>query len=354
MATVGDLRDAMDNYDLQRAANRFTGFLDELTNWYIRRSRRRFWKSDNDGDKLEAYQTLHYVLVSFCQMAAPFIPFITETIYRNIRTADMPESVHLCDYPVVNKELWDQALNTRMARTMSAVTLGRFLRTQAVLKVRQPLAAAVMVSADAGVRADLEAMSGVIAEELNVKAIEIREDEESLVSLSAKPNLKKLGPKLGAQMRIVIPLINALQSADIAKLRKGEHLNLTAPDGNIFDISEDDVLIQRTEKAGMTVANEGDITVALDTRLNDSLIQEGWAREIVSKLQNLRKELKFEVTDRIAVVYDGPAEVQKAMDAYKDYISSEILAVSIEKGTADAMQDVEINEATVKVAMAKI
>ena len=354
MATIGDLRDAMDNYDLQRAANRFTGFLDELTNWYIRRSRRRFWKSDNDGDKLEAYQTLHYVLVSFCQMAAPFIPFITETIYRNIRTADMPESVHLCDYPVVNKELWDQALNTRMARTMSAVTLGRFLRTQAVLKVRQPLAAAVMVSADAGVRADLEAMSGVIAEELNVKAIEIREDEESLVSLSAKPNLKKLGPKLGAQMRVVIPLINALQSADIAKLRKGENLTLTAPDGSMFDISEDDVLIQRTEKAGMTVANEGDITVALDTRLNDSLIQEGWAREIVSKLQNLRKELKFEVTDRIAVVYDGPEEVQKAMDAFKEYISSEILAVSIEKGTTNAMQDVEINEATAKVAMTRV
>ena len=343
MATVADLRDAMDNYDLQRAANRFTAFLDDLTNWYIRRSRRRFWKSDNDGDKAEAYQTLYFVLLTFCKMAAPFIPFITETIYRNLRTDDMPESVHLCDYPEVDESLLDQALNKRMARTMSAVSLGHFLRTQAVLKVRQPLQSAILVSADAEVRDDLSSMLTVIAEELNVKEVKILEDEEALVTLSAKPNLKKLGPKLGGQMKLVIPLVNALDSAAISRLRKGETLTLTAADGTSFSIIEDDVMIKRTEKEGMTVANEGEITVALDTRLNAALISEGWAREIVSKLQNLRKELKFEVTDRINVNYDGPAEMSEAIDSFKDYISNETLALSMEKGDSGEMHEVEIN-----------
>ena len=348
MATIGDIREAMDGYDLQKAANRFTSFLDELTNWYIRRSRRRFWKSDNDSDKYEAYQTLHFVLVTFCQVAAPFIPFITETIYRNLRTENMPESVHFCDYPAVDAALLDKALNTRMARTMSAVSLGRFLRTQAVLKVRQPLARAVLVSADASVREDLQSMATVIAEELNVKDIEIQADEEALVTLSAKPNLKRLGPKLGPKMKQIIPLVNALGSAEINELRKGNALQLGE-----FSITEEDVLVQRTEKEGMTVANEGDITVALDTRLDDALIQEGWAREIVSKLQNLRKELKFEVTDRIRIVYDGPAEVKQAIEAQSQYIANETLALSIEQGQASDMNDVEMNGVTAKFAISK-
>ncbi|MBO4511263.1 MAG: isoleucine--tRNA ligase [Victivallales bacterium] len=348
MATIGDIREAMDGYDLQKAANRFTSFLDELTNWYIRRSRRRFWKSDNDGDKYEAYQTLHFVLVTFCQVAAPFIPFLTETIYRNLRTENMPESVHFCDYPAVDETLLDKALNTRMERTMSAVSLGRFLRTQAVLKVRQPLARAVLVSADASVREDLQSMASVIAEELNVKDIEIQADEEALVTLSAKPNLKRLGPKLGPKMKQIIPLVNALGSAEINELRQGKALQLGE-----FSITEEDVLVQRTEKEGMTVANEGDITVAIDTRLNDALIQEGWAREIVSRLQNLRKELKFEVTDRIRIVYDGPAEVKQAIEAQGQYIANETLALSIEQGQAPDMNDVEMNGVTAKFAITK-
>lgn len=351
MATVSDLREAMDSYDLQKAANRFTAFLEELTNWYIRRSRRRFWKSDNDSDKYEAYQTLHFALITFCQLAAPFIPFITETIYRNLRTNDMPESVHLCDYPEVDNELLDQALNARMAHTMAAVGLGRFLRTQAVLKVRQPLKKAILVSADAGVREDLSSMASVIADELNVKEIELQEDEETLVSLSAKPNLKKLGPKLGQKMKLVIPLINGLDGKAISSLRNGGTLSLTASDGTVFNIGEDDVLIQRTEKEGMTVANEGNITVALDTRLDDALILEGWAREIVSKLQNLRKELKFEVTDRISIIYDGPAEVRNAIVSQSAYICAETLALSIEPGTSADMHEVEMNGVTARFAI---
>ncbi|MBO7740929.1 MAG: isoleucine--tRNA ligase, partial [Victivallales bacterium] len=175
---VTDLRETMDAYDLQKAAGRFTGFIEELTNWYIRRSRRRFWKSTNDGDKAEAYQTLHYVLLTFCKLAAPFIPFITENIYRNLRTEEMPISVHMCDYPEADLSARDDALNRRMANTMSAVSLGRLLRSQTKQKVRQPLAECVLVSLDANVREDLTSMADVIAEELNVKKVTVESDEE--------------------------------------------------------------------------------------------------------------------------------------------------------------------------------
>ena len=352
-ATVQDVRSALDNYDLQRGATRFTSFLDDLTNWYIRRSRRRFWKSDNDTDKGDAYATLHYTLVTLCQLAAPFTPFITETIYRNLRTDAMPASVHLCDYPEVQTAYLDTALNERMARTMSAVSLGRFLRTQASQKIRQPLASAVLVSAKAAVRADLEQMASVVAEELNVKAVLVQADEESLVSLSAKPNLKRLGPKLGPKMKLAMPAIAALSSADIASLRQGESLALTLADGTALTLSEDDVLIQRTEKEGMCVANEGDITVALDTRLTAELIQEGNAREVVSKLQNLRKELHFEVTDRIHICYSAPVALSRAIEAESAYICAETLALSLTAGDCADMHAVDINEVPARFHLRK-
>ena len=344
----------MDAFDLQSGANRFTSLIENLTNWYIRRSRRRFWKSDNDDDKNEAYQTLHYVIVTICQLAAPFIPFVTEKIYREFRTDAMPESVHLCDYPQVIPELLDADLNKCMADTMCAVERGHFLRTQVSIKVRQPLGKAVLVSANKQVRDNLSSMAKVIAEELNVKEINVLEDEEELVTLSAKPNLKKLGPKLGKRMKDFMPLINNLSGKEIAKLRKGETLTLSAADGSTLDLVEDDILVQRQEKQGMSVANEGDITVALDTQLTPALIQEGWAREIVSQLQSLRKESGLEVVDRITVRYQAPAEIVSAIEAQKAYIANEVLAVSIEKD--DAGQDfteVKLNDQKALFKIAK-
>ena len=341
--TVEDLRESLDGYDLQKAANRFTGFIEDLTNWYIRRSRRRFWKSSNDTDKAEAYQTLHYVLVTFCKLACPFIPFVTETIYRNLRTENMPESVHLCDYPEADAGIQDRALNARMARTMSAVSLGRYLRSQTSMKVRQPLASVILVSASEEVRKDLDAMSQVIADELNVKAVIIRADEEELVTLSAKPNLKKLGPKYGRQMKDVRAAVAALTSRQVADIRNGGSVCCTLSTGTELCLRAEDVLIEREERNGMTVANEGDITVALNTALTPELIREGWAREVVSKLQNLRKELDFEVTDRISVVYKGTKEVEEAIADQTEYICSETLALHLDKGDKEDMQEVEMN-----------
>jgi len=293
------------------------------------------------------------VMVTFCQAAAPFIPFITENIYRNLRTEDMPESVHLCDYPDLPESVIDTALNERMARTMKAVSLGRFLRSQTSLKVRQPLAAAVLVSASAAVRADLSAMAPVIAEELNVKEVRIEEDEEKLVTLSAKPNLKKLGPKYGKQMKEIAGLVAALTSPQFGQLRKGAALQVTLADGSAVSLTEEDVLVQRAEMEGMTVANEGDITVALDTRLNEALILEGWAREVVSKLQNLRKELGFEVTDRIKIEYQAPAEIAKAIESQAAYICSETLAVEMRPGDGGEWQEVEMNGLTAGFRLTK-
>jgi isoleucyl-tRNA synthetase len=341
--TTAEMRASLDGYDLQRAATRFTGFLDDLTNWYIRRSRRRFWKSQNDGDKAEAYATLHEVLVTFCQLAAPFIPFVTETIYRNLRTDSMPESVHLCDYPAVNAARRDDALNRRMARTMTAVTLGRSLRSQTNLRVRQPLAKAVFVSADAGVRADLEAMRDVIAEELNVKEVELGADEEMLVHLSIKANFKVLGKKLGKRMKAAADAVATLGLAEIRALRAGKTVELAMTDGEgAVALAAEDVIINRQEKEGMTVANEGDITVALDTRLTPELLAEGYARDLVNAIQTKRKDAGLEVTDRIRIAAELPAEIAAAAEAFRDYIQSETLAVSLDTAAMGLPEDAAV------------
>jgi len=356
-ATVADVQQAMDNYDLQHAAVRFTAFVDELTNWYIRRSRRRFWKSQNDVDKDQAYATLHYVLVTFAQIAAPFIPFVTEAIYRNLRTAQMPESVHLCDFPRSLDNYRDEQLEQRMAQTITAVSLGRYLRTQndgRVRRVRQPLAEAVLVSADAAVRQNLHAMQDVIGEELNVKTVIIGGDEEELVELSAKANFKTLGQRLGKRMKEAAQLLESLELEQIQRLRQGQTLDMQFADGEVFAITLDDVMVKRTEKPGLAVANEGAVTVALDTRLTPALLQEGWAREIVNRIQTIRKELDLQVDARIMVSYDLPVEMAAAVEVYRDYIQNETLAVQLIAGELHDAVNTEIDGQPCWLAVARV
>ncbi len=352
---TADMRASLDGYDLQRAALRFGGFIEELTNWYIRRSRRRFWKSEDDSDKAEAYATLYHVLLTFTKLAAPFIPFVTEEIYRNLRTGAMPESVHLCDFPTVQAELLDEALSERMANTMQAVSLGRNLRKQTKLRVRQPLRACVVVSHSATVRANLAEMTEIIADELNVKDVLVRADEEELVHLSAKPNLKRLGPKLGKRMRGAAPAIAKLDGKAIAQLRDGATLELDLADGEPpVAISEEDILVQREEREGLTVANEGAITVALDTTLDEALLREGWARELVSKLQGLRKDAGLEVDDRIRVVCQLPAEAEAAVLHHGDFIRNEILAVELTLGDVGGGTELLVNDLPCRFSIAKV
>jgi isoleucyl-tRNA synthetase len=351
---VEEIRNAMDAFQLQKAANRFEKFAEDLTNWYIRRSRRRFWKSQNDTDKEEAYATLYHVLLTFVKCAAPFIPFITEEIYRTLRTDSMPESVHMCDFPEADVSYRDAYLEKQMESTMKAVSLGRFLRTQKNLKVRQPLKRAILVSADAQIREMLQATADIVKEELNVKNIEILPDEEKLVKLSAKANFKTLGKKLGPQMKEAAAMIQTLESARIGAVLRGEEVILTLKSGDTLSLTKEDLSILREEKEGMCVASEDGVTIALDTELDQALVYEGYGREFVSKVQNLRKEMGLEVTDRITIVFDGTPEVKDAIAEFKEYICNETLADSLAEETLADAAESDLNGQMCKILVAKV
>ena len=343
----------MDRYDLQKSVRPFVAFVENLTNWYIRRSRRRFWKSQNDADKAAAYRTLRYVLVQLCKIAAPFTPFIAEEIYRNLRGAGMPESVHLCAFPEANAAARDVALEARMAAAQRAVALGHNLRKQKNLKVRQPLARAVVVCAAPGFEEALAPMAPVIAEELNVKAVEFAADESRFVTLSAKANFKVLGKKLGPRMKAAAAAIAALPAAEIAKLQAGQSAVVRLADsGEEVELLPEDVLVQRQENEGLTVANDGDLTVALDPKLTPELVAEGIAREFVSHVQSLRKEADLDVADRIRVSVATDAEAAAALRAHAEFVKGETLAVAFdisEGGTGEA----DLNGHTAAIFLAK-
>jgi isoleucyl-tRNA synthetase len=347
---VEEIRTELDAYNLQKAATRFSRFIDDLTNWYIRRSRRRFWKSDSDSDKMEAYATLHYVLLVFARAAAPFIPFTTEAIYRALRTPDMPESVHLCDFPEPD-DCRDVDLERQMDLAMTAVKLGRFLRTSNNLKVRQPLAKAVLAAPDAYTAKLLEGTAQIVAEELNVKAVEFSTDEEELVKRSCKANFKALGARLGKDMKAAAARIAQFTGKEIGDIIAGNAFVLTLEDGRQVEITADDLVIQREERPGLVAASEGGVTIALATELNEALIQEGLAREFVSKIQNLRKESGYEVADRIQITYEAPAECEAAFNNFASYICGEVLAESFAPGAGTV--DVDINGIAIKVTVNK-
>ncbi len=349
---VGEVREELDNYNLQKAANRFSKFVDDLTNWYIRLSRRRFWKSRDDGDKMEAYATLYYVLVTFAKTAAPFIPFATEKIYRVLRQDDMPESVHLCDFPSP-ESVRDLALERQMELAMNVVSQGRFLRKQHNLKVRQPLARVIVVAPDAEAAELLAEAGWIIRDELNVKTLELSGDEDALVRRSAKANFKVLGGRLGKNMKEAAALIAAFDSAEVGAILKGSPRTIRLSDGSSAEIGEGDLLIQREERENMAVATGDGVTVALETALTDDLVDEGFARELVSKIQNMRKVEDFEVTDRIKVRYQVPEAMRRAVTEYAAYIAEEVLAV--EFGAADLSGEaaIDVNDIVCKVTISK-
>ena len=353
---IEEIEYEMDRYNLQKAANRFEKFIDDLTNWYIRRSRRRFWKSQNDSDKQDAYQTLYYVLLNFAKTAAPFIPFTMEMIYQNLRTDGMPESVHLCDFPAADTGSRDVNLEIQMENTMTAVSLGRFLRSQHSLKVRQPLAKAIIVIHDENVRKMVEATSSIIAEELNVKEIVFSSGDEELVVRKAKANFKVLGSKLGPKMKEAAALIAALSSKDIGLILAGTQHQIELSGGEKLAIGTDDLIVQREEKPGMTVATESGITLALDTTLTRELEEEGFAREFVSKIQNMRKETGLEVSDRISIHYNFDNSFKSALINFSDYICAETLAETLaedktlDKNNAD---ELDINGISCLIKMRK-
>ena len=331
---IADVTAAMDAYDLQRSVRPFVKFVEDLTNWYIRRSRRRFWKSTNDGDKLCAYRTLRYVLVQLSKVAAPFTPFIAEEIYTNLKGANDPESVHLCDFPTANAAARDLALEKRMAAVQTVVELGRRLRADNDLKVRQPLSAIRVAGAD------VKGLEDLIMDELNVKKVEYVSDETELCDVSYKANFKTLGRKCGSKMKAVAAGIAALKGFAGSATVEG------------VELSAEDVLVTRSPKAGLVVASEGATVVALETTLTPELVAEGLAREFVSHVQAMRKEADFEVTQRIALRIEADAEMRAALEAHRGYVTGETLALALDFGEVSA-EATDLNGHAVKIAVAK-
>lgn len=321
--------EAMDDYDLQRSVRPFVQFIEELTNWYIRRSRRRFWKSSDDADKAQAYQTLYTVLLRLSRITAPFLPFISEAIYRNLRTPDLPPSVHLCDFPAAREGARDHALEEQMDEVIKVVELGRQVRTQFDLKVRQPLRRMRVVCHDAERLARVQALQDLVADELNVREVLFSTQETDLAALAAKADFKKLGPRLGPRMKKAADAIRRLSGEQVQHLLHGGTLTVTADDFTL-EVTRDDILIERSPKPNLAVAAVGEFVVALDTVLDEELVQEGLAREFVNKIQNMRKVADLDIAQRIRIRFQGDVAVCAAVEAHRGYIEAETLALSCE------------------------
>ena len=332
---VKDVTEALDAYDLSRAIDPIVSFIDQLNNWYIRRSRRRFWKSENDGDKAQAYDTLYRALKKFALVAAPVVPFITDSIWQNLRTPGDAESVHLADYPVYDESLRDLPLEFMMETVQKAVSMGRSLRYQFNLKTRQPLKAVELVTRNPEEKKVLLEMEESIREELNVKEVIFHEKEEELVEYSAKANFRVLGKELGSSMKVAAEAIERLASQEIQSILDGSVLSIDV-EGKHIDLTRDKIIVNRIEKAALKVVNEGTLTVGLDTEVTEELQLEGLIRDLVRGVQNLRKERGLEVTDRISLTVsagasasgaEGKALLEKAFNRFGEYLSSETLSV---------------------------
>ena len=348
---VKEVTEGFDTYDIQAVTSHLVAFIDDLNNWYIRRSRRRFWKSENDNDKKEAYDTLYRVLMTFVKTAAPIVPFITEEIYLNLRTSGMPESVNLCDYPEYNADERDEKLEEEMSLAMKTIAMGRALRSSSNIKIRQPLSRLVIVDRSERDREILSAYSSIISEELNVKNVDIRADESDIVSYSAKANFKVLGSKLGKSMKEVAAVIQDLTSAEIADILEGNARRIEYSAGEIM-VSEGDLVVQRSEKEHVKVLNDGAVTVGYDTEITHDLLLEGIARDIVRFVQTERKEKDFDVADHIRLSIGGSDLIKEAVEAFGSYISEETLADSLSFGCSEG-SDAEIAEENVKVLVEK-
>ncbi len=333
--TVTAITDGYEAYVPIRVAQPAEAFLDDLSNWYIRRSRRRFWAArgespTSDAGKAAAYQTLYTVLVTFAKLLAPVLPFVTEAMYANLvgnSDETAPDSIHHCMWPTaepLTDEEW--SLSTAMDAVRQAATLGHSIRSSNNLKVRQPLAEA-LIAADPRRRKRLDQLLDLLADELNVRDVTFVEKEDELVSYRLLPVNRTLGPKYGARFPLVRKALSELDAAPaVARLEAGKELELTLDDGTEVSLAPEEVLVQSRAREGFGVAGEGGLVIALDTTITPELAQEGMAREVVRRIQELRKQADYDLTDRIRVEYRAVGELDAAIDAHREAIADEVLA----------------------------
>jgi isoleucyl-tRNA synthetase len=333
----------MDNFDATVAGRAIQSFIDEVSNWYVRRSRRRFW----DGDPA-AFATLRTCLTTTARLLAPFCPFVADEIYDNLDGAE--PSVHLTDFPTAGAR--DLELEHAMATARETVRLGLAARGQAKLKVRQPLRAAVVV-ATGEERAAIERMSDIVREELNVKELRFVSEADELVEVELKPDYRRLGPRFGKHMPLVAAAVAGLDATQaIAALRHGGHVAISV-DGKDHELTAEDLQTSMKPLEGYQVEREGSHAVALELEIDDELRVEGWAREIVRAVQLARQEAGLEVTDRIVLTLDGDKELVAAARAHQDYIAGETLAVEVAyESLDDDLEPVKIDGRELWIAVA--
>lgn len=329
--TVGEVDNDLGSYKIPEAARALESFVDELSNWYVRRCRERFWAKGMEQDKINAYETLYTCLITISKAAAPMIPFMTEEIYQNIVRkvdASAPESIHLCSFPEVNESYIDKDLEERMGELLKVVVAGRACRNASNIKNRQPLAQMFIKADD---KLD-QFYTDIIADELNVKKAEFRDDVSDLTTYTFKPQLKTVGPKYGKFLGKIQAALKELDgNKAMAELNENGVLRFPEIDSSI-ELAKEDLLITEEAEPGYVTNTNGGVTVVLDTNLTPELIEEGFVRELISKIQTMRKEAGFEVMDRISVGYSGNDRIREIFEKHSGIISGEILADSITEG----------------------
>ena len=325
---VKEVDDNLDNYRIPEAARVLDNFVDEMSNWYVRRCRERFWAKGMEQDKINAYMTLYTALVEICKAAAPMIPFMTEEIYQNlVRTNDKnaPESIHLCDFPVADEKMIDKQLEESMEEVLGIVVMGRAARNAANIKNRQPIGT-MYVKAPHTLS---DYFKDIIEDELNVKEVVFKDDISDLTSYSFKPQLRTVGPRYGKQLGGIKKYLEEVDGTAAMKQLKAEGALKFDVDGATVSLTEEDLLIDVAQKAGFVTEADNYVTVVLDTNLSPELIEEGFVYEVISKIQTMRKEADFEVMDHIRVAVNGNAKLAEIVTAHKAAISEKVLADEI-------------------------
>ena len=349
---IGHVEAYLDDLKMTEAGREMQDFMDDLSNWYVRRCRERYWGKDMTADKEAAYMTLYTVLKTMALISAPFTPFMSETMYQNmVRTVDKsaPESIHLCDWPHKDESFIDPELEANMAAVLDIVVLGRSARNAANIKNRQPVASMYVQG-----KALPDIYVSIIADELNVKEVRFVDDASSFISYRVKPQLKTLGPRYGK----LLPKINqylageGVGNAVVAAHNRGENYKFDI-DGTEISLAAEDVLVSTEENAGFVTVTEHDLSVVLDTNLTPELIEEGFVREIVSKVQTMRKEAGFEVTDHIVLSHHGNSLIESIFAKHGAEIAADTLADSIKLGSAGYVKDWEINGESVTLGVEK-
>ncbi len=344
----------LENYRIPEAARVLDNFVDEMSNWYVRRSRERFWAKGMEQDKINAYMTLYTALVDICKCAAPMIPFMTEEIYRNLVCSidtGAPESIHLCDFPVADEKKIDKKLEEDMEEVLKIVVMGRAARNNANIKNRQPIGR-MYVKAENELG---EFYQDIIKDELNVKAIEFSEDVSAFTSYSFKPQLKTVGPKYGKQLGGIKAYLSNLDGNAAMAALKAEGTLKFDVDGTEVSLAEEDLLIEMTQKEGFVAEADNYVTVVLDTGLSEELIEEGFVYEVISKIQTMRKDAGFEVMDHIRVSLCGNDKVSSIVQRNQDAIAGKVLAESITEGESlSVSKEWNVNGETVTIGVERV